>query len=91
MDMRALFEDFKRHIETLDDEAIRQSIARAVDCSRNSVFLECVDEKENSEYTQSNMQLLQCSYNTNGFTFCSVDFNSGENSYVINDLGGVAA
>lgn len=36
MDTQQLFEDFKNHIESLDDNAIRQSIAKAVEHSSDS-------------------------------------------------------
>ena len=41
MDMKKLFEDFKKHVEQLDDDAIKQSISRAVEHSINSSSLEC--------------------------------------------------
>lgn len=40
MDMKKLFEDFKKHVEQLDDDAIKQSISRAVEHSINSSSLE---------------------------------------------------
>ena len=45
MDMKKLFEDFKKHVEQLDDDAIKQSISRAVEHSINSSSLECEAEK----------------------------------------------
>ena len=40
MDMKKLFEDFKKHVEQLDDDAFKQSINRAVEHSINSSSLE---------------------------------------------------
>lgn len=45
MDMKKLFEDFKKHVEQLDDDAIKHSISRAVEHSINSSSLECEAEK----------------------------------------------
>ena len=45
MDMKKLFEDFKKHVEQLDDDAIKQSISRAVEHSINSSSLECEAEQ----------------------------------------------
>ena len=45
MDMTKLFEDFKKHIEQLDDDAIRYSVSRAIQHSINSSALEYEAEK----------------------------------------------
>ena len=45
MDMKKLFLDFKKHVEQLDDDAIKQSISRAVEHSINSSSLECEAEQ----------------------------------------------
>ena len=45
MDMTKLFEDFKNHIEQLDDDAIRYSVSRAIQHSINSSALEYEAEK----------------------------------------------
>ena len=39
MDMKKLFEDFKKHVEQLDDDAIKQSISRAIEHSINSMYI----------------------------------------------------
>ena len=59
MDMKKLFEDFKKHVEQLDDDAIKQSISRAVEHSINSSSLECEAEKSDGMYVKSSTQLLQ--------------------------------
>jgi hypothetical protein len=91
MDMRQLFDDFKRHVESLDDEAIRQSIAKAVEHSSNSLSLECTAEKKNGVYVKSSTQDLQYSNFAYGFTFSSVNVSGSTSSYAISNLGGVAA
>lgn len=53
MDMQKLFEDFKKHVEQLDDDAIKQSISRAVEHSINSSSLECEAEKSDGIYVKS--------------------------------------
>ena len=58
MDMKKLFEDFKKHVEQLDDDAIKQSISRAVEHSINSSSLECEAEKA-MVCTKSSTQLLR--------------------------------
>lgn len=45
MDMRQLLDDFKKHVDSMDDYAIKQSIEGAVEHSLNSSFLECPEEK----------------------------------------------
>ena len=45
MNMKKLFEDFKTDVEQLDDDAIKQSISRAVEHSINSLSLEYKAEK----------------------------------------------
>lgn len=91
MDMRQLFDDFKKHVEALDDDAIRQSIVRAVECSSNSSSLECEAEKENGGYVKSSIQSLHFSNVTYGFMFSSVRTESRVASYAISGMGGVAA
>ena len=59
MDMKKLFEDFKKHVGQLDDDAIKQSISRAVEHSINSSSLECEAEKSDGMYVKSSTQLLQ--------------------------------
>lgn len=91
MDMRQLFDDFKKHVESLDDDAIRQSIARAVEHSSNSSSLECEAEKENGGYVKSSTQSLQFSNVAYGFSFSSIHTTARAASYAISDMGGVAA
>lgn len=91
MDMRQLFDDFKKHIESLDDDAIRQSIARAVEHSSNSSSLECQAEKNNGGYVKSSTQSFQYSNVTVDFTFASVSSTVRDSSYAISDMGGIAA
>ena len=40
MDINKLFEDFKNHVEQLDNDMIKQSISRAVEHSINSSYLD---------------------------------------------------
>lgn len=64
MDMRQLFNDFKKHVESLDDEAIRRSITRAVEHSNDSSSIECEAEKKNGGYVKSFMQSPMLSNDT---------------------------
>ena len=91
MDMKKLFLDFKKHVEQLDDDAIKQSISRAVEHSINSSSLECEAEKSNGMYVKSSTQLLRQANPTCSFTFSSVNVNNGDALYTINYLGGLAA
>ena len=59
MDMKKLFEDFKKHVEQLDDDAIKHSISRAVEHSINNSSLECEAEKSDGMYVKSSTQLLR--------------------------------
>lgn len=92
MDMKKLFEDFKKHVEQLDDDAIKQSISRAVEHSINSSSLECEAEKSYGIYVKSSTQLLRQANHTCSFTFSSsVNVNNGDALYAINYLGGLSA
>lgn len=53
MDMRQLLDDFKKHVDSMDDHAIKQSIEGAIEHSINSSFLECPEEKEVGIMTKS--------------------------------------
>ena len=64
MDMTKLFEDFKNHVEQLDDDAIKQSISRAVEHSINSSSLEYEAEKSDGIATKRHLCTIyvNCEY-----------------------------
>ena len=92
MDMRQLLDDFKKHVDSMDDYAIKQSIEGAIEHSINSSFLECPEEKEVGIMTKSITQLwMQSNYQNKGFAYASLAMGKDTSIYIISDLGGVAA
>lgn len=91
MDMRQLYDDFKKHVESLSDDAIRQSITAAIEHSSSSSSLECETERENGKCMKSSTQSLRFSNAARGFTFSSVHATAKTVSYAASNMGSVAA
>lgn len=91
MNMTALFDDFVRYVDAMDDEAIKRSIADAVVHTSDSPILDGVyeeDDEKNRSITQSISVTGKASA---AFSFCSVTTKYMDNSFSLSKWGGDAA
>lgn len=84
MDMKTLFEDFKMYVDSMDESAIKRSIAQAMEHTSNSYLLDGISEKSQGAYDKSTTQSVSATAGMKGvFSFCSVEVSSSKNSHIL--------
>ena len=72
MDMKALFDDFKTHVDSMDDYTVGRSIADAIEHSSNSYLLDDILENGQNARSKSITKSVSTVIGKKcAFSFCS--------------------
>ena len=74
MKMKSLLDDFKKYVDAMDEQEIKENIANAIEHTSNSYILDGQTGDIRSDYVDSSVQKISPSYRSKKkYGFCSVD------------------
>lgn len=91
MNMTALFDDFMRYVDAMDDEAVKRSIADAVAHTSDSYILDGNFDAEETKDESITQSIHVAGKANTAFSFCSVFPKHLETSFNLSTWGGDAA
>lgn len=91
MDMTALFDDFMRYVDSMDEDAVKHSIADAIAHTADSYILDGVHDTLGTRNESITQSIRVPGKSNAAFSFCSVALDDGECSFNLSVWGGDAA
>lgn len=74
MKMKSLLDDFKKYVDAMDEQDIKENIINAIEHTSNSYILDGQIGDSKNNYINSSVQKISPSYHSKKkYGFCSVD------------------
>lgn len=84
MKMESLFDDFKRYVDAMDVQAIKENIANAIEHTSNSYILDGqIDDSKNNYMNSATQKILPVYHSRKLYAFCSMDVSYASMSYEV--------